>query len=235
MKIKKLVPVFGLLLCAAVDAADIGPSIKIENRTGHAILLRLDVTQMGTSELKSWAAEMVAGQELDVDKEIKRYDSEWAKRFSPLNLGHIKTLGVRYKYTMLGGLSAVPFDSIDIADLSSHPGQNLIITIEASYGGYGAFVIHKEWRASAAGGNIYGAPGSQPGSLRLQPITTNNPYEILGVSPFTPKNDVKKAYLELMKKNHPDKNPGQKDLASENTKKITEAYNKLFQNKPEQE
>ena len=48
-------------------------------------------------------------------------------------------------------------------------------------------------------------------------------YKILGLEAFASIEDIKKAYRELAKKFHPDKNPGDKD-AEEKFKEISSAY-----------
>jgi len=57
-----------------------------------------------------------------------------------------------------------------------------------------------------------------------------DPYEVLGVRKGATKEEIKKAYLELVKKYHPDKfkdNP-LRELAEEKLKEINEAYNILM-------
>ncbi|MEZ0535927.1 DnaJ domain-containing protein [Caldicellulosiruptoraceae bacterium PP1] len=57
-----------------------------------------------------------------------------------------------------------------------------------------------------------------------------DPYEVLGLQKGATKEEIKKAYLEMVKKYHPDKykdNP-LKDLAEEKLKEINEAYNILM-------
>ncbi len=56
-----------------------------------------------------------------------------------------------------------------------------------------------------------------------------NPYKVLGVSENASQDEIRKAYLELVKKYHPDKysdNP-LKDLANEKLKEINQAYDML--------
>ena len=54
-----------------------------------------------------------------------------------------------------------------------------------------------------------------------------NYYEILGVSPEAPPEEVKKAYRQLALKFHPDRNPGDRQ-AEERFKEISEAYGVLM-------
>ena len=59
-----------------------------------------------------------------------------------------------------------------------------------------------------------------------------NPYEVLGLKEGASKEEVKKAYRELVKKYHPDQyrdNP-LAGLAEEKLKEINEAYNKIMNN-----
>ncbi len=53
-----------------------------------------------------------------------------------------------------------------------------------------------------------------------------NPYKILGVSKNASESEIKKAYRQLAKKYHPDKNPGDKK-AAEKFKEISAAYTLL--------
>lgn len=56
-----------------------------------------------------------------------------------------------------------------------------------------------------------------------------NPYQILGVSPNATDEEVKKAYLELARKYHPDKyrDSDLADLASEKMKEVNSAYDEI--------
>ena len=53
-----------------------------------------------------------------------------------------------------------------------------------------------------------------------------NPWEVLGVSPGTPPEEIKKAYKKLALKYHPDRNPGDAE-AEEQFKQITAAYESI--------
>jgi molecular chaperone DnaJ len=55
---------------------------------------------------------------------------------------------------------------------------------------------------------------------------TENPYEILGVSPDATPEEVKRAYRKKARENHPDLNPGDKD-AEARMNKINEAYDRI--------
>lgn len=59
-------------------------------------------------------------------------------------------------------------------------------------------------------------------------------YEILGVSKSATKDDIKKAYKDLARKWHPDKNPDKQEQASDMFKKISEAYDVLSDDKKRQ-
>ena len=49
-------------------------------------------------------------------------------------------------------------------------------------------------------------------------------YDLLGIKRNATESEVNKAYKKLAVKYHPDKNPGDKELAEENFKKVSEAY-----------
>jgi len=52
-------------------------------------------------------------------------------------------------------------------------------------------------------------------------------YDILGIPSKASDNDIKRAYLELAKKYHPDQNPQNPKLASHRFKVIVEAYDAI--------
>jgi len=52
-------------------------------------------------------------------------------------------------------------------------------------------------------------------------------YDLLGIQRTATEQEVNKAYKKLAVKYHPDKNPGEKELAEENFKKVCEAYEVL--------
>ena len=64
-----------------------------------------------------------------------------------------------------------------------------------------------------------------------------NPYKVLGVNEGATNEEIRAAYLSLVKKYHPDKytDPDMKQLANEKLKEINEAYDQLTKNtgKPE--
>ena len=55
------------------------------------------------------------------------------------------------------------------------------------------------------------------------------PHHILGVSSQASDQDIRTAYKELIKKWHPDKYPGNKEYASEQFKRILDAYETMVQ------
>ena len=59
-----------------------------------------------------------------------------------------------------------------------------------------------------------------------------NPYEVLNIKEGASEEEIKKAYIELCKKYHPDKysNNPLKDLAEEKMREINEAYDYLMKN-----
>lgn len=59
-----------------------------------------------------------------------------------------------------------------------------------------------------------------------------NPYEVLGIKEGASKEEIKKAYKELVKKYHPDQygNNPLRDLAEEKLREINEAYDILMNN-----
>ena len=52
-------------------------------------------------------------------------------------------------------------------------------------------------------------------------------YDILGISKLSSDDDIKRAYLALAKKYHPDQNPHNRMTAARNFQKILEAYDTL--------
>ena len=60
-----------------------------------------------------------------------------------------------------------------------------------------------------------------------------NPYKVLGVSENASQEEIRKAYLDLVKKYHPDRyaDGPMKDLANEKLKEINQAYELLTKKK----
>ncbi len=52
-------------------------------------------------------------------------------------------------------------------------------------------------------------------------------YEVLGVNQDASQDEIKKAYRDLARKWHPDRNPGDKDGSEERFKEIQQAYDAL--------
>ena len=61
----------------------------------------------------------------------------------------------------------------------------------------------------------------------MEKLTETDYYKLLGVQKNASEQDINKAYKKLAVKYHPDKNPDQKELAEENFKKVSEAYEVL--------
>jgi len=63
--------------------------------------------------------------------------------------------------------------------------------------------------------------------VKYVPKKSDNYYEILGISRTANEKEIRKAYLRLLLKWHPDKNPGNKDVATVMFQKIGNAYSTL--------
>ena len=60
-----------------------------------------------------------------------------------------------------------------------------------------------------------------------------NPYKVLGVSENASQEEIRKAYLTLVKKYHPDRytDEAMKELANEKLKEVNQAYEMLVKKK----
>jgi DnaJ-class molecular chaperone len=58
-------------------------------------------------------------------------------------------------------------------------------------------------------------------------LNTEDPYEILGVTPRSSQTEIKKAFYRLAMKWHPDKNPDNIEQATIQMQKISAAYSLL--------
>lgn len=58
-------------------------------------------------------------------------------------------------------------------------------------------------------------------------MTKEDPYEVLGITREADDQEIKQAYYRLAKEHHPDKNPDNKEKATEKFKEIQEAYEVL--------
>lgn len=65
---------------------------------------------------------------------------------------------------------------------------------------------------------------------RTEDVTSMDPYKVLGVTPETSDDDIKRAYRELARKYHPDNylNNPLADLAENRMKEINEAYDQIM-------
>lgn len=98
----------------------------------------------------------------------------------------------------------------------------------AWYGPFGAdpFGQQSQGARPNQGADDGGAAGQATGSARQK-----TPYEVLGVRPGAGRDEVRRAYQELVRQYHPDRLDGFGDdlraLAEARTKEITAAYNQL--------
>ena len=58
-------------------------------------------------------------------------------------------------------------------------------------------------------------------------LLNENPYRVLKVAPYYSMADIKFAYKELIKLNHPDKIKGNKQEARKNFERIQKAYEEI--------
>jgi curved DNA-binding protein CbpA len=63
-------------------------------------------------------------------------------------------------------------------------------------------------------------------------IKRQSPFQILGVTPAATKSEIRKAWKTLVKANHPDRNPNDRDGATERLVAVNAAYDKLRNHEP---
>lgn len=63
-------------------------------------------------------------------------------------------------------------------------------------------------------------------------IKRKSPFEVLGVTPAATKSEIRKAWKALVKANHPDRNPNDRDGATERLVAVNAAYDKLRNHEP---
>jgi len=78
-------------------------------------------------------------------------------------------------------------------------------------------------RATEVPGALPCAPTLRPSLYSLRPMPAKDYYDILGVKKNATDDEIKKAYRNLAKKHHPDRNKGNKE-AENKFKEISEAY-----------
>lgn len=63
-------------------------------------------------------------------------------------------------------------------------------------------------------------------------IKRQSPFETLGVSPAATKAEIRKAWKALVKANHPDRNPTDREAATDRLVAVNAAYDKLRNHEP---